>query len=112
METITKHLEQMHLEDVNFTMKPTTSINAQVNKVAYEQQWPCKRLQQNRCRNCNGKYPHEQRLTSCPAFQNQRAYYQQWGHFSSIYFRKLNDGDRQQRKKNRPPPTPKPVNNW
>ena len=36
-ETITKHLEQMRLEDANSTTKPTTSIKALVNKVAHEQ---------------------------------------------------------------------------
>ena len=67
-ETITKHQVQMRLEDANTTTKPTTSINAIVNKVAHEQQRPRKRPQQNRCRNSNGKYPHGQGPTSCPAF--------------------------------------------
>ena len=58
-ETITKHLEQMHLEDANSITKSTTCVNALVNKVVYEQQRPRKRLKQNLCRNCNGKYPHE-----------------------------------------------------
>ena len=35
-KTISKHLEQMRLEDANSTTKPTTSINALVNKVAHE----------------------------------------------------------------------------
>ena len=55
IETITKHLEQMHLEDANSTTKPTTPINALVNKVAHEQQQPHKCPQQNQCRNYNGK---------------------------------------------------------
>ena len=76
IEIITKHLEQMHLEDASSTTKPTTSINALVNKISREQQWSCKCLQQNRCRNCNGKYPHERGPTSCLAFQNQCAYCQ------------------------------------
>ena len=54
-ETISKQMEQMHLEDANSTTKPTTSINAVANKVMHEQQWPRKCPQQNRCRNCNGK---------------------------------------------------------
>ena len=86
-ETITKHLEQMHLEDANSTTKPTPSVNALVNKVVNEQQLPCKHLQQNLCKNCNGKYPHEWGLTSCPAFQNQCAYCQRWGHFTSVCFK-------------------------
>ena len=49
-ETITKHLKQMRLEDANSTTKPTTTINALVNKVAHEQQRPRKRSRQNRCR--------------------------------------------------------------
>ena len=85
-ETISKQMEQMRLEDVNSTTKPTTSINAVANKVTHEQQWPRKRPQQNRCRNCNGKYPHEQGPTSCPAFQNQCAYCRRWGHFASVCF--------------------------
>ena len=97
----TKHLEEMHLEDSNSTTKSTTSINALVNKVTYEQQRSWKRLQQNRCKYCNWKYPHEQGLTSCPAFQNQCAYCQRWGHFTSVCFRKLNDKDTQ-RRTNRP----------
>ena len=96
-ETISKQMEQMRLEDANSTTKPTTSINAVVNKVTHEQQWPRKRPQQNRCRNCNGKYPHERGPTSCPAFQNQW-----WRHFASVCFRKLNDEDRR-RRTNRPP---------
>ena len=101
-ETITKQMEQMRLEDANSTTKPTTSINAVANKVTHEQQWPRKRPQQNRCRNCNGEYPHERGPTSCPAFQNQCAYCRRWGHFTSVCFRKLNDEDRR-RRKNRPP---------
>ena len=96
-ETISEHLEQMHLEDVNSTTKPTTPINALVNKVAHEQQRPRKRPQQNRCRNCNGKYPRERGPTSCPAFQNPCAYCQRWGQFTSVCFRKLNDEDRRRR---------------
>ena len=108
-ETIPKHLEQMRLEDPNSATKPTISINALVNKVAYEQQRPRKRLLQNRCRNCNGKYAHERGPTSCPAFQNQCAYCQRWGHFTSVCFRKLKDEDRQ-RRTNRPhAQKPKPV---
>ena len=57
-ETITKQMEQMRLEDANSTTKPTTSVNAVAKKVMHEQEWPRKRPQQNRCRNCNGKYPH------------------------------------------------------
>ena len=114
METISKHLEQMCLEDANSTMKPTTSINAVANKVTHEQQWPCKHPQQNRCRNCNGKYPHERGPTSCPAFQNQCAYCQRWGHFTSVCFRKLNDEDRQWRTTSPPHPqaqtSRRPVN--
>ena len=56
METISKHLEQMCIEDANSTTKPTTSINAVANKVTHEQQWPRKRPQENWCRNCDGKY--------------------------------------------------------
>ena len=82
--------------------KPTSSINAVANKVTHEQQWPRKRPQQNRCRNCNGKYPHERGPTSCPAFHNQCAYCRRWGHFASVCFRKLNDEDSRQRT-NRPP---------
>ena len=100
-ETIIKHLKQIRLEDANSTTKPTTSINAPVIKFAHEQQRPSKRPQQNRCRNCNGKYPHERGPTSCPAFQNQCAYCQRWGHFASVCFRKLNDEDKQ-RRTNRP----------
>ena len=100
-ETISKQMEQMRWEDASSTTKPTTSINAVANKVTREQQWPHKRPQQNRCRNCNGKYPHERGPTSCPAFQNQCAYCQRWGHFVSVCFRKLNDEDRR-RRKNRP----------
>ena len=74
MEIISKQMEQMRLEDTNSTTKPTTSINAVAKKVTHEQQWPRKHPQQNRCRNCNGKYPHEWGPTSCPAFQNQCAY--------------------------------------
>ena len=101
-ETISKQMEQMRLEDANSTTKPTTSINAVANKVPHEQQWPRKRPQQNRCRNCNGKYPHERGPTSWPAFQNQCAYCRRWGHFASVCFRKLNDEDRR-RRTNRPP---------
>ena len=101
-ETLSKQMEQMRLEDANSTTKPTASVNAVANKVTHEQQWPRKRPQQNRCRNCNGKYPHERGPTSCPAFQNQCAYCQRWGHFASICFRKLNDEDRR-RRTNRPP---------
>ena len=101
-ETISKQMEQMRLEDANSTTKPTTSVNAVANKVTHEQQWPHKRPQQNRCRNCNGKYPHERGPTSCPAFQNQCAYCRRWGHFTSVCFRKLNDEDRR-RRTNRPP---------
>ena len=101
-ETISKQMEQMRLGDANSNTKPTTSINAVASKVTHEQQWPRKRPQQNRCRNCNGKYPHERGLTSCPAFQNQCAYCRRWGHFTSVYSRKLNDEDRQ-RRTNRPP---------
>ena len=104
-ETITKHLEQIRLEDANYITRPTTSINALVNKVAHEQQRPRKRFQQNRFKNCNGKYPHERGQTSCPAFQNQCAYCQRWGYFTSVCFRKLNDGDRQ-RRTNCPTPLP------
>ena len=96
-ETISKQMEQMRLEDANSTTKPTTSINAVANKVMHEQQWPSKCPQQNRCRNCNGKYPHERGPTSCPAFQNQCVYCQRWGHFTSVCFRKLNDEDRRWR---------------
>ena len=42
-ETISKHLEQMRLEDANSTKKPTTSINTVANKVTHEQQWLRKR---------------------------------------------------------------------
>ena len=35
-ETISKHLEQMCLEDANSTTKPATPINAVVNKVTHE----------------------------------------------------------------------------
>ena len=101
-ETISKQMEQMCLEDANSTTKPTTSINAVANKVTHEQQWTHKRPQQNRCRNCNGKYPHERGPTSCPAFQNQCAYCRRWGHFASVCFRKPNDEDRR-RRTNRPP---------
>ena len=83
-ETISKHLEQMRLEDANSTTKPTTSINAVANKVTHEQQRPRKRPQQSWCRNCNRKYPHERGPTFCPAFQNQCAYCQRWGHFTSV----------------------------
>ena len=103
-ETISKHLEQMRLEDANSTTKPTTSINAVANKVMHEQQWPRKRPQKNRCRNCNGKYPHERGPTSCPAFQNQCAYCHRWGHFASVCFRKLNDEDRRRRTNRSPHP--------
>ena len=96
-ETISEQMEQMRLEDANSTTKPTTSVNAVANKVTHEQQWPRKRPQQNRCRNCNGKYPHERGPTSCPAFQNQCAYCRRWGHFASVCFRKLNDEDRRRR---------------
>ena len=101
-ETLSKQMEQMRLEDANSTTKPTTSINAVANRVTHEQQWPRKRPQQIRCRNCNGKYPHERGPTSCPAFQNQCAYCRRWGHFASVCFRKLNDEDRR-RRTNRPP---------
>ena len=101
-ETISKQMEQMRLEDTNSTTKPTTSVNAVANRVTHEQQWPRKRPQQIRCWNCNGKYPHERGPTSCPAFQNQCAYCQRWGHFASVCFRKLNDEDRR-RRTNRPP---------
>ena len=100
-ETISEQMEQMRLEDANSTTKPTTSVNAVANKVTHEQQWPRKRPQQNRCRNCNGKYPHERGPTSCPEFQNQCAYCRRWGHFASVCFRKLNDEDRR-RRTNRP----------
>ena len=83
-ETISKQMEQMCLEDANSTTKPTTSINAVANKVTHEQQWPRKCPQQNRCRNCNGKYPHEWGLTSCLAFQNQCAYCRRWTHFTFV----------------------------
>ena len=83
-ETISKHLEQMRLEDANSTTKPTTSINAVAKEVVHKQQWPRKRPQQNRCRNYNGKYPHEQGPTSCPTFQNQCACCKRWGHFTSV----------------------------
>ena len=96
-ETISKHLEQMRLEDANSPTKPTSSINAVANKVTHEQQWPRKRLQQNWCWNCNGKYPHERGPTSCPAFQNQCAYCQKWRYFASVCFRKLNNEDRWRR---------------
>ena len=108
-ETITKHLEQMRLEDANSTTKPTTSINALVNKAAQEQQRPRKHSQQNQCRNCNGKYPHERGPTSCPAFQNQCAYCKKWGHFTAVFFRKLNDEDRQRRTNRLHTHKPKPV---
>ena len=100
-ETISKQMELMRLEDANSTTKPTTPINAVANQVTHEQQWPRKRPQQNRCRNCNGKYPHERGPTSCPALQNQCAYCQRWEHFASVCFRKLNDEDRR-RRTNRP----------
>ena len=107
-------MEQMHLEDANSTTKPTTSINAVANKVTHEQQWPRKRPQQNRCRNCNGKYPHERGATSCPAFQNQCAYCRRWGHFASVCFSKLNDEDRRRRTNRLPRPqaqtSRRPVN--
>ena len=83
-ETISKQMEQMCLEDANSTTKPTTSINAVANEVMHQQQWLRKRPQQNRCRNCNGKYPHEWGPISCPAFQNQCTYCQRWGHFASV----------------------------
>ena len=86
-ETISKQMEQMRLEDANSTTKLTTSINPVANKVTHEQQWARKRSQQNRCRNCNGKYPYERGPTSCPAFQNQGAYCQRWGHFASVCFK-------------------------
>ena len=108
--TISKQIEQMLLEDANTTTKLTTSINAVANKVTHEQQWPRKRPQQNRYRNCNVKYPHERGPTSYHVFQNQCAFCQIWGHFTSVCFRKLNDEDRQQRT-NRPPHKLKPVNN-
>ena len=108
-KTITKHLEQMRLEDANSTTKPTTSINTLVNKVAYEQQRPRKRLQPNRCRNCNRKYSHERGPTSCPAFQNQCAHCQRWGHFTSVCFRKLNDEDKKRRTNHPTTTTPTPV---
>ena len=101
-ETISKQMKHMRLEEDNSTTKSTTSVNAVANKVMHEQQWPRKRPQQNRCRNCNGKYPHEQGPTSCPAFQNRCAYCQRWGHFASVCFRKQNDEDRR-RRTNRPP---------
>ena len=101
-ETLSKQMEQMRLEDANSATKPTTSINAVANKVTHEQQWPRKRPQQNQCRNCNGKYPHEREPTYCPAFQNQFAYCRRWGHFASVCFRKLNDEDRW-RRTNHPP---------
>ena len=63
-ETISKQMEQMRLVDANSTTKPTTSVNAVANKVTHEQQWPRQHPQQNRCRNCNGKYPHERGPTS------------------------------------------------
>ena len=111
-ETISKQMEQMRLEDANSTTKPTTSINAVANKVTHEQQWPCKRPQQNRRRNCNGKYPHERGPTSCLAFQNQCVYCQRWGHFASVCFRKLNDEDRRQRTNRPRHPQLKPVDDW
>ena len=113
-ETISKQMEQMRLEDTNSTTKPTTSINAVANKVTHEQQWPRKHPQQNQCRNCNGKYPHERGPTSCPAFQNQCAYCRRWGHFASVCFRKLNDEDRRRRTNHPPRPqaqtSQRPVN--
>ena len=42
IETISKQMEQMRLEDANSTTKPTTSINAVANKVTHEQKWPRK----------------------------------------------------------------------
>ena len=35
-ETISKHLEQMRLEDAKSNTKPTSSINALVNEVVHE----------------------------------------------------------------------------
>ena len=104
----------MHLEDTNFTTKPTTSINTLVNKVSHEQQRPRKHPQQNRCRNCNGKYPNERGPISCPAFQNQCANCLRWGHFTSVCFRKLNNEDIRRRTNHPPHPqaqtSRRPVN--
>ncbi|CAE1308727.1 unnamed protein product [Acanthosepion pharaonis] len=99
-ETIASHLQTMRLEDNN----TATATTAPINKVADEQRQPSNYPRQYQCRNCNGKYPHERGPTSCPAFHTQCTHCGMWGHFTSVCFRRLNDGDRQ-RKTNRPPRT-------
>ena len=105
-ETISKQMEQMRLEDANSTTKPTTSINAVANKVTHEQQWPRKRPQQNRCRNCNGKYPHERGPTFCPAFQKPVCLLPKVGTLRLCLFQKT----KWRRQKNKPPHTPTSSN--
>ncbi|CAE1274094.1 unnamed protein product [Acanthosepion pharaonis] len=98
-ETIASHLQTMRLED-----NIATATTAPINKVADEQRQPSNYPRQYQCRNCNGKYPHERGPTSCPAFHTQCTYCGRWGHFTSVCFRRLNDGNRQW-ETNRPPRT-------
>ncbi|CAE1278377.1 unnamed protein product [Acanthosepion pharaonis] len=90
----------MRLKDNN----TATATTAPINKVAGEQRQPSNYPRQYQCRNCNGKYPHERGPTFCPAFHTQCTYCGKWGHFTSVCFRRLNDGNRQ-RETNRPPRT-------
>ena len=107
-ETISKQMEQMHLEDANSTTKPITSINAVANKVMHEQQWPRKCPQQNRWQKLQWEIPTWTGTDILPSIPEPVCLLPEMGTFHLCLFQKTKRWG--QTAKNKPPLSPTSSN--